>query len=69
MNVGILKWWKWERRFTNVAASDDMPVTEKLENEQEEREIENSEFTGSECNETSDWMDSNDTYHHCKWYY
>ena len=44
-----------------MAASDDMPVTERLENEQEEREIENSEFTGSECNETSDWMDSNDT--------
>ena len=44
-----------------MAASDDTPVTERLENEQEEREIENSEFTGSECNETSDWMDSNDT--------
>ena len=44
-----------------MAASDDTPVTERLENEQEEREIENSEFTVSECNETSDWMDSNNT--------
>ena len=44
-----------------MAASDDTPVTERLVNEQEEREIENSEFTESEYNQTSDWMDSNDT--------
>ena len=44
-----------------MAASDDTPVTKRLENEQEEREIVKSECTGSECNQTSDSMDSNDT--------